>query len=171
MKYARNQNLSAIKSDGTLATPDKDGLITFPSTGTWFIEIGSTDAPMCEEVIDIAVQLKWSAAFAATGITFEWTNFPATRGNQSQQGAADVASNENAGTGFWVQDNDASGDKLSPPIGTGNTITNLTIVAGGTNAGAVGVQLKDRSARRYRLKLVVTVVGTMRVVANGKCGS
>lgn len=170
MKYARNPNLTAVKSDGTVAAPDKDGVLTFPSTGNWYIELGSTDAPMCEEVIDLSAWLKWSAALAGT-VTFEWTNAPATRGNQSQQGAADVASNENAGTGFWVQDNDATGDKVSPAIGAGNSITNLTITLGGTNAGAIGVQLKDRSARRYRLKFVLSATGTLRALAHGKCGA
>ena len=170
MKYSRDANLPAIKSDGTTATPDKDGVVTFPSTGTWYIELGSTDAPMCEEVSHLSAHLKWSAALAGA-ITFEWTNYPATRGNQSQQGAADVATNENAGTGFWVQDNDATNDKVSTAIGAGNSATALTITAGGTNAGAIGVQLRDRSARRYRLKLVLSATGTLRTVAHGKLGA
>lgn len=170
MKYSRNNKLSAIKADGTVAAPDKDGVITFPSTGTWFIELGSTDAPMCEEVVDLSAHLKWNAALAGTG-TFEWTNFPATRGDQSGQGAADTATHENAGAGNWVQDNDATGDKVSTVVGAGNSVTNLTITLGGTNAGAIGLQLKDRSARRYRIKLALTVVGTLRVVAHGKLGA
>ncbi len=169
MKYARNANLSAISAAGAVVSPDKDGLLTLTNT-TYFIELGSTDAPMCEEAVNLAVLLKWSAALAGA-ITFEWTNFPATRGNQSQQGAADVATNENAGTGFWVQDNDATGDKVSTAIGAGNSATALTITAGGTNAGAIGVQLKDRGARRYRLKLVLSAGGTLRAVAHGKLGA
>jgi hypothetical protein len=168
MKYCRNQNLTAIKSDGTIATPAASGLLTL-SSGTWYLELGSTDAPMCEEIIDLSVHLKWSALLAGP-ITFEWTNFPATLGNQSGQGAADVTSID-ATAGNWVQDNEATGDKVSAVVGAANTVTNLTITAGGTTAGAVGIQLKDRSARRYRLKAVLSVGGTLRAVAHGKLGA
>lgn len=170
MKYARNPSLAAIKSDGTVANPDKDGVITFGSTGTWYIELGSTDAPMLEEIVALSAHLKWNAALAGA-VTFEWTNFPATRGNQSQQGGADVASNENGGAGFWVQDKLTSGTNDATPIGAGNTFTAPTLTLGGTNAGAWGVQLADRSARRYRLKLVLSATGTLRMVAHGKLGA
>lgn len=170
MKYARNPNLSAVRiTDGVVFAPDKDGLLTLANT-TYFIELGSTDAPMCEEVVDLSVHLKWSAALAGA-ITFEWTNFPATRGNQSQQGAVDVATNDSAGTGFWLADPLTSGINAATAIGAGNAFTAPTLTAGGTNAGAWGIQLADRSARRYRLKLVLTAGGTLRVVAHGKLGA
>jgi hypothetical protein len=161
--------LAAVKSDGTIVVPSAAGDLTL-TAGTYFIELEgslSTRRATLEALLK-SVHLKWSAALAAT-ITFEWTNFleklsiPTTAIGQLNHPAPDVATIENAGTGLWVQDNVATDTYASPVIGASNTITALTIVAGGANAGAVGVQLANRSAARYRLKVVVTVGGTLRV--------
>jgi hypothetical protein len=165
------RELTAIKTDGTLATPDPNtGLITFPSTGTWFIEVGSDMAPMVAQIVALSLHLQWSAALAAA-MTFEWSNFAAKKGNTPNVGPDDIAANENGGTGGWLADPMTSGVNAATAIGAGNAFTAPTLTAGGTNAGAWGVQLADRSARRYRIKLVITVVGTLRVVPQGKLGS
>lgn len=110
-------------------------------------------------------------AAIAVAATLEWTNFPAYKGGLEGMGATDVSSFD-ATAGNWIQDGLTVGI-TSTVTGTGNTFTAPTLTFGGTNAGSFGVQLSDRSARRYRLKLVVTTGGTaaLRVSAHGKLGA
>lgn len=172
MNYSRigTGDLSAVKDASTTVTPDKDGYLTLANSTTYYIELGSTEAPMVAETVDFSLHLKWIAALAGTA-TLEWTNFPDKKGGMPGTGADDVSSFD-ATAGNWIQDGLTVGI-TSTVTGTGNTFTAPTLTFGGTNAGSFGIQLSDRSARRYRLKLVVTTGGTaaLRVSAHGKLGA
>src|SRR5262245_58977098 len=96
------RELRAIKTDNTVATPDPvTNVITFPSTGTWYIEVGEGDAPAVAQIVALALHLQWNSALAAA-VTFEWSNFPAKRGTTPNVGPDDTATNENGGTGGWM---------------------------------------------------------------------
>jgi hypothetical protein len=172
MNYARigTGDLTAIKDAATIVTPDKDGYLTLANSTTYYIEIGSSESPTVAETVDFSLHLKWIAALAATA-TLEWTNFPETKGGMPGTGAADVSSFD-ATAGNWIQDGLTVGVNTTV-TGTGNSFTAPTLTFGGTNAGSFGIQLADRSARRYRLKLVVTTGGTaaLRASAHGKLGA
>ncbi len=166
--YPGSGDLSAIKADGTLAPNDTANGCTL-SSGTWYFPFGGPDAPLPGETALITVQLQWAAAVAGT-ITFEVTNYPEFRDGRRDQGALDVPDNDgNATRTNWVQINPTTG-YVPPPTGAGNTISGLTITAGGTNAGGTTVDLGNLGCRRGRLKLVLTVGGLVRVNINAKVG-
>lgn len=176
MNYDIPKPLRAIQSTGVITEPDAAGDLTLP-VGTHFIELGGEKEPRTPlETALFSVHPKWNAALAAT-ITFEWTNhgekltIPSATTGQLNKPTVDTESNENAGTGNWLQDNIATDTYASPAFGAGNAIAALTITAGGAAAGAIGVQLANRSARRYRLKVVVTTQGKLRVTTHGKLGA
>lgn len=170
MKYslAGSGDLNAIKSDGTIALNDIANGCTLTS-GTWYFAFGGEDAPLPGETPYVNVQIQWAAAVAGT-ITFETCNYPAKRDSRRSQGPADVPDNDpNTSRTNWVQQNPTT-LYVPTPTGAGNSVTNLTITAGGTNAGGTAVDIGNTGARRWRLKLVLTVGGLVRVNVNAKAG-
>ena len=170
MKYAMpgSGDLNAIKADGTPALNDPGNGCTL-SSGTWYFPFGGSDSPLPGETALVTVQLQWAAAVAGT-ITFEVCNYPKFRDGRREQGPFDVADNDgNASRTNWVQINPTTG-YVPPPTGAGNSITGLTITAGGTNFGGTIVDLGNLGGKRGRLKLVLTVGGLVRVNVNAKVG-
>lgn len=152
-----------LSTDGS--SPASAGLAgyTLPP-GTWYFPLGSSEGPISAEAWIMSFQIKFSAALAAT-FTLESTNFPATiQGNG--QGAIDVKDWDTT-TGNWIQENPSTATVFTAG-GANNTVSNLTLVAGGTNVGGMTVYLSNAAARRYRVKAVVTVQGTARTAAMGK---
>lgn len=166
--YPGSGDLSAIKADGTPAPNDPANGCTL-SSGTWYFPFGGSDAPLPGETALVTLQLQWAAAVAGT-ITFETCNYPKYRDGRREQGAIDVADNDgNATRTNWVQQNPTSG-YVPIPTGAGNSVSGLTITAGGTNAGGTGVDLGNFGWKRGRVKLVLTVGGLVRVNINAKVG-
>ncbi len=165
MYTVKSDNLDALLSTtgvaAAAAPTDTDGKTL--AAGTYYVPLASSEGPTISECFLATVQFKWSAALAAT-ITIESTNFPAFPGS-ANNGRADV-NDIDAAAGNWIQENPASPTQFNQ-AGTGNTVTATTFVAGGTAASGVILYLPNAGARRYRLKVVVTVGGTLRV---GSCG-
>ncbi|HKP07587.1 MAG TPA: hypothetical protein VJU58_10085 [Microbacterium sp.] len=171
MKYALpgSGDLNAIKADGTIAANDTANGCTLTS-GTWYFAFGGSDAPLPGETALVTVQLQWAAAVAGA-ITVEVTNYPEFRDGRREQGPTDVGDNDgNATRTNWVQINPSTG-YVPPPTGAGNSVSGLTLTAGGTNAGGTIIDLGNLGARRCRLKLVLTVGGLVRVNVNAKVGA
>ena len=133
------------------------------AVATYYIPLASSEGPTVSECFLASFHVKWSAALAAT-ITVESTNYPATIGSAGT-GRADVTDWDTT-AGNWIQENPTNNLTFSIG-GAGNSVTAQTIVAGGTNAGAVIMYIANAAARRYRLKVVVTTGGTLRA---GSCG-
>lgn len=170
MKYARpgSNDLNAVKSDGTPALNDTANGCTLTS-GTWYFVVGSPDTALSEETPYVSIQLQWVAAVAGA-ITFETCNYPKFRDGRNSQGPLDVDDNDpNTTRTNWVQYNPTT-LYVPTPTGAGNSVTNLTITAGGTNAGGTVIDLGNYSGRRLRVKLVLTVGGVVRCNVNGKAG-
>lgn len=163
-----SNDLSAIKSDGTPAANDPGNGCTL-TAGTWYFPMGTFDAPMTTETALVTVQIQWAAAVAGT-CTVEVCNYPKHKNGVRNQGPIDVDDNDgNASRTNWVQLNPSTG-YVPTPTGAGNSVTNLTITMGGTNAGGTGIDLGNLGWRRVRLKLVLTVGGLVRVNVNAKVG-
>jgi hypothetical protein len=113
-----------------------------------------------------SAHLQWSAALAAT-ITVEASNYPEHIAGQPTQSPIDV-SDYSAVAGEWVQLDPTTA--YVPIVGAGNSVANLTITAGGANAGAAWIDMGNLGARRMRVKVVVTTQGVLRVGVNGRDG-
>ena len=168
--YPGSGDINAIKSDGPPALNAPANGCTLTS-GTWYFALGGSDAPLPGETALVTVQLQWAAAVAGT-ITIEVCNYPEFRDGRREQGPIDVADNDsNASRTNWVQINPTTGIYVPAPTGAGNSVSNLTITAGGANAGGTGLDLGNLGWRRVRLKLVLTTGGLVRVNVNGKAGA
>lgn len=138
-------------STGVGADPGASGGRGFYSlgAGTYYVEIGGVDTSVI-----VSPHFRWTASLAAT-ITIESSNL-------AEKEAPLVSSNASA----WLQENPTtSGITVA---GAGNSITNLTITAGGTNAGGVRPDIGNMSASRLRAKIVVTVAGDLQTSVMGK---
>lgn len=159
----------AVKSDGTaLARDPVTGLLTFGGTGTWYVELGtSSNSVTPAQTALTSAHCTWSAALAAT-ITVETSNAPTYR-HGFDNGPSFVTSYEAATTaGNWIPENPSTA--IVSVVGTGNSSTAATVTAGGTNAGGCMFHLGNMGARRIRLKIVVTVTGTLSANVVGKIG-
>ena len=135
--------------------------------GTYVFIVGSPTAPTPSQTTLTGVQLFWAAAVAAT-ITVESTNFPKNLGGDySGRGGIDVSDFTNT-TGLWLQENASTAQV--PVAGANNTVTAMTVTAGGTNAGGCMFHIGNFGARRLRIKLVTTVGGLIRCNVHGKDG-
>lgn len=160
----RSDNLRAIKADGTIVNP-----VTYGSakgctltSGTWYFELGGSEAPLASETPLASGYLQWAAAVAGVA-TVETAVFPLYEGGQ---GGANVDTASNATTG-WVQQNPPTA--YVPVSATaGNSSTAAVVTLGGTTAGECEFDVGNMGGRRIRLKLVLTVGGLVRCGANGK---
>jgi hypothetical protein len=155
-----SDNIPGFTSAGVAIAPvrvgasDNSTLGHTLTAGTYYFPIDTVDDSL------LHCTLKWNAAFAAT-ITLESTDFPAAQSNQ----VADVT-DWSSTAGDWEQENPTTA--YVPIAGTGNSVTNLTITAGGTNAGGASVHLGNMGARRLRWKVVCGTGGLLRIADNAK---
>lgn len=172
MNYNRSGSgdLDALKATDGTTIPSilSAGGATLPA-GTYYFPLGSDQAKTPLETVLQGLGFMWNAALAAT-ITIEGSMFPAKLGG-GVSGGDDVKDWAAAAGGNWLQDNDATGDKVYNAGGAGNAVAALTITAGGAAAGGVAMLLRDRAWRRMRVKVVVTVQGILRVNGTGKLGA
>jgi hypothetical protein len=158
----RSDNLRAWKSDGTFVDPTTYGSSKgcVLTAGTWFFELGGSEAPLASETPISGAHLQWAAAVAGTA-TIETSHFPAKEGGQ---GGGNTDTTPYSSTG-WIQQNPSTA--YVPVSGTGNSSAQATLTLGGTNAGEASFDIYA-SGRRVRIKLVLTVGGLVRCGANGK---
>ena len=151
----------AKSSDGTapvIAPNPRDGY-TLPA-GTYYVELSSSEGSLAESWL-AAFCFSFSAALAAT-FTLESTCYPATP-TGTGVGPADVK-NWDPATNRWFPESLLAASVLSAG-GAGNAYAAPTYTAGGTNLGGFLAYIVNAAARRYRLKVVVTVQGTLRLGA------
>jgi hypothetical protein len=168
---SKSDNLDLfLETTGVKAAPasadERDPLGKTLVAGTYYAPIGASEALLPGTAIMVAIQAKWNAALAAT-LTIEACNFPSAIEGVGH-GRADVTDFEATAAQNWIQENDAAAGRGYSAGGGGNVLTILTMVAGGANAGAVNLYLNNAASRRYRLKVVVTTPGLLRVGACGK---
>ncbi len=163
-------DLNAFRaSDGleVLHDPVNGFCALLAASNPYYIPIGGAGSSLVpSETALVSVHMKWDAAFAGV-ITYESSNFPLRRGGAGT-GPNDVPSYD-ATVGNWIQENPTSALIYSAG-GVGNSITALTITAGGTNAGGVILHLQNMGSRRGRFKVAITANGNLRVVPWGKFG-
>lgn len=159
----RSDNLAAFKSDGTPFAPQRDGSAKgcTLTAGTFYFELGGSEAPLASETPLAGGYLQWAAAVAGVA-TIESGMFPAKEGGQ---GGANTDTTSFSSTG-WVQQNPTTA--YVPVSGAGNSSTAATVTLGGTNAGECEFDVGNVAGRRLRIKLVLTVGGLVRCGANGK---
>ena len=139
-------------------------------SGTYYFAMGGNAAPVPAETSVMGIHLQWVALLAAT-VTIEVCNFPGFL-SAMREGGVDVTDFDAAGTGNWIQYNPAlSVGIYANTIGTNNTVTALTVTAGGTNAGGAIINCVDLGFERVRIKVVTTVGGVFRCGTHGKLGS
>ena len=138
---------------------------TLTTGHTYVFVLGSVMAPVPSQASLVSVQLYWAAAVAGT-ITVETCNFPKYGGTgDPRTGAVDV-SDYTTTAGLWQLQNPSTA--YVPVAGTGNTVSNMTVTAGGTNAGGCEFDLGNLGARRVRVKVVATTGGLVRCNVHGK---
>ena len=150
--------VTALKADGTTVPSEPGKGCKLPSTGNWYFDVSVPDGATA------SVHLIWDAALAAT-INLQDTNAPQFKRPSDADSGTDVALNDET-AGNWMTE-DAS-TAYVPVIGTGNSVANMTITAGGTHAGAAMYSLGNLGTRRQRIMVAVTTAGTIRVLAHGK---
>lgn len=174
--YSRpgTRDVNAVSSFGVI-TPSLPGPGTLAlgtigcllPAGTYYFPLGSNSAMTPAETTLVAIHAAWSATLAAT-FTVESCNFPTNNGNpKANQGAVDVSDFDQV-AGNWIQENPTTA--YVGVVGAGNTATNATVVAGGTNAGGAMFHVGNLGSQRLRLKVIVTVQGQLRVNVHGKDG-
>lgn len=138
-----------VKSDGTLADQvGPAGVYTLASSSTYYLDVGGLGASL------LSVHLQWSSALVAT-ITVEDCNF-----DEHQAALTSTAS------GDWLQEDPSTA--YVPIVGTGASVTNLTITLAGGGAGGAMINLGNLGGARVRIKVAVTTGGTLRGAYFGK---
>lgn len=152
-------DLDAITSSGApVARDPASGLLTLVA-GTYFVPVGSDQAPTPSMASLCSTQLAWSSAFVAT-ITVETCNFP---GGSERKGAGkDNVTDWDTTAGNWLPQNPSTA--YVPCVG--GSVSNMTVT---TNAqGGCEFDIGNLGARRERIKLIVTTGGTVRINRRGK---
>jgi hypothetical protein len=167
-------NLSAIREDGTEFPAARLGLSTTwgvtLGVGTYYFPFGASKSPVPAESPLVAVQVIGAAAVAAT-FSLEDAIFPATTSPGDGRGAVDVTDFEPSSTqARWMPENPA--DAVVSVTGTGWAVTasTATVTSAGTNLGGAVWHVGNMGTPRWRLKVVTTVGGLVRVAVHGKGG-
>ncbi len=158
----------AWKSDGTLVARDPvTGLITL-GVATYYIELGGANSATTAQAALASAHCAWNAALTAT-ITVDTSNAP--RYVHGADAGADHCTPYEAVTtgGRWVPENPSTA--IVGISGASNTSTAATVVAGGAAIGGCMYHLGNMAARRVRLKIVVTVAGSLSCNVVGKAGA
>lgn len=159
----QSDNLIPVSgADGTpapAAANKRDGFQL--AAGTWYVELGSSEGPLSAAWL-LAFATSFNAALAATWSLWS-TVYPATPQGHGQ--GVDVSA-WSAAANRWFPESLPAASVLSAG-GAGNAYAAPTYTAGGANVGGFLANLANAGARRYRLAVVVTNAGTMRV---GMCG-
>lgn len=137
-----------ILSTGEPATRTGARGIYTLAAGTYYVDLGGLQAT------HLSAHFQWSAALAAT-ITFWGSDFAEADAPLISTTVAD-----------WIQEDPVTA--YVPVVGTGNSVANMTITAGGSNAGGARVNISVLAAARVRARIVVTTGGTIRVARFGK---
>lgn len=131
---------------------DTDGSkgVTLANSTTYYVPV----PPELAAYPLASVHLVWAAAVAAT-ITLEVSDLPAAEAGDASETA-----------GHWCPYNPTG--SYVPVVGSGNSAADATVTAGGSAAGAAFFGVSEISARRLRIKIVVTTGGLVRIACGGK---
>lgn len=139
------------QSDGTTASKaGKSGVYTLTAT-TYFVEI-NTQTSTHE-----SIHLQWNTALVGV-ITVESTDFGF--------GTNEADLTYNVADGTWIQQNPSTA--YVPIVGTGATVSDLTITLAGGGDGGAEINLSALAPARLRLRLAITTGGTIRIAHTGK---
>lgn len=152
--YEKQDNLEGINTaTGDKLLPERNGAnkgVTVP--------IGTVVFMLKPSAKRRSVHLKWDNALAGA-ITFEACDYPV----KAPDGTADVA-DHSVVVGDWLPYNPAhAGPLYGSVVGVGHGIANCTITVVAGNAGGGRVTLPDLPGRRWRVKIVATAGGILRV--------
>ena len=138
---------------------------------TYYFPFGGELASVPAECSVLSLSAMWNSVLAAT-MTIEATNCAATvSGSGAAQGAATDLLDYDSTVG-WVQiDPTLTGNVYAAVTGSSNTMTKYTAVAGAAAAGGAIWSIPMFAFKRFRLKVVVTVGGLLRVTTHGKLGA
>lgn len=166
-------NLPAIKSDGTPVTPAVGQGCTLASGTTYVFVLG--DEKSIGVVPLAGATIKWDASIVITSINIETTDFARKIGRPDLVGADDLTDFDVTTKGGWMRQDPSANVYITVTStdGTtgGATVTNSTVAVVGGTQGAANYQLGNLGARRCRLKVVVGGTGgVVRVGMNGKAG-
>lgn len=171
---ANSGDLSAIDTaDGTAkaftqAKTETGSGCSLTTGHTYVFVLGSPLAPTPGQTALVSVQLYWAAAVAGT-ITVETCNFPKYGGTGDPRAGAVDVSDYTTTAGLWIKQDATTA--YVPVVGSGNSVTNMTITAGGSAAGACEFDLGNLGAKRVRIKVVATTGGLVRCCVHGKLGA
>lgn len=172
MDYGKHNGgyVAAIKSDGTTVALNADYSCTLADSTTYYVPFGSSYAPTPSQAAFVGCGLRWAAAVVAT-ITIECTNFPAQGPGAARGGGYDVTDYEATTSCNWV--NYAPAGAYVPvgnASGSSNSASGTTVTAAGSVIGTALYDVAGTSARRWRIKLVVTTGGKVWSNVHGKAG-
>ena len=153
---------NAVKSDGTLV-PNEIGKGYSLGIGTYYIDVGIPDAD------HVSVHCTWDANIVFTSLAYQSSNLPAYASESApytdSSGAVDVSIYEADTGGVWLTENPSTA--YVPIVGTGVTVTDMTVAATGGAGGAM-FEFAAATSRRARMKIVTTTGGYFRCHAHGK---
>jgi hypothetical protein len=153
--------MGTLENDQNLTAYDGTGAAAVPAPTTGLVTLGVDDyyfeIPVTAEGSLQSVHILTGALIAGT-FTIETTNFP-------QTGPAGAVASWDETVGNWVKEDPSSA--YVARVGTGWTITNLTLVKT-AGAAAAMIHLGNLGAKRCRVKAAITTGGTVRVIAHGK---
>lgn len=153
-------NLDAWTAAGTKTAAVRHGSskgVTLANSTTYYFPV---TGDMMREAPLVGFALKWASAVVATW-TVEVAGFPLYQ-DYSVSSVEDVTDLSTT-AGDWHQLNPSTA--YVSVTGSGNSATALTITAGGSAAGGAWIDLGNCAASRYRIKVVVTTGGLVRVGA------
>lgn len=145
---ANKLNLNAYTSAGAEVIADRVTKGVTLGVGTYYVPVPSEVAS--EE--QFSIYLKWAAAVNAT-ITIEATDF-------------EDVTEWSTTAGDWVQVNPTTA--YVPVSGASNSATLAVVTAGGAAIGSALFEMSNIGGRRWRLKIVTTVGGLVRIAASEK---
>lgn len=143
------------EDDGSRKEIGADGYVTL-GVDTYLFPLGAAESDL------VGVHILTDATIAGT-FTIETSNMPRTKDDMGQ--TADITDWDTATVGAWVKEDPTTAYVAT--VGTGWTVTNLTLTKTAGTGGAM-LHLGNFGAKRIRLKAVITTGGKVRVNRHAK---
>jgi hypothetical protein len=141
--------LTPIKSDDTPAvSTDRRGFYTL-GVFTYYVEVNMQSAPVG------SLHLQWNTALIG-----------AIRVDSTDADTLDAPLTYSTADGTWIQQNISTA--YIPIVGTGATVSAMTITLAGGGAGGAVISLADVGPCRLRLRAAISTAGAFRVAHSGK---
>jgi len=148
-----------LTTNGTPVEPDSNGFVTLTAATYVFVLGGTADMPL------ESVHIVTDGTIAASSMSWETSNLPRTVGDPSSS-TDDVTDWDVSTVGAWVKEDPTTAYVAT--VGTGWTVANMTVTAKTAGTGGLMLHVGNLGCKRFRLKVVCTTGGTMRVATHGK---